>query len=303
MSQIQAVFFDLGDTLVKIGSTIENEICKKICEVRGTPLSVEEYTRASHEEWRRRSSSTATSAVKNIGCGAEEIERQYWWDYFRSLLPRLGLQSEQSELIKWLVDTYTDPRSFVCFPEVHTVLSELKNKDFILGIISNAFPSAGKVLDHLKLRQYFNYILLSFELPYAKPESTIYQFAAQEANIPIESIAFVDDRLSFVQGAEKVNMNAWLIDRFVDDPSRSTTQPLVLNKIENLRELFTIINRSNQKMVSNDPGKSSQPFCHKDSFLNICDLLINSSSKAFFEETSYDGRNTTVSTYLSRVPK
>lgn len=302
MSTIQAVFFDLGDTLVKISSTIENEICKKIGEVRGTPLSVEEYTRASHEEWRRRSSSTATNAVKNIGFGAEEIERQYWMDYFKSLLPHLGLNSEHPILIKWLVHIYTDPNSFVCFDEVYSVLSELREKGYILGIISNAFPSAEKILDHLGLKQYFKYIFLSFELPYAKPESMIYRYAAQKTNILIENIVFVDDRLSFVQGAEKVNMKAWLIDRYVQDPSRSTTQPLVMNKIENLTELFRIVCVSNDKIESNDPRQSRSSVHHNDDFWDYCELPVDNSSRYFFEETGYAGR-TTVPAYFSRVPR
>ncbi len=142
MSRIQAVFFDLGDTLVKISSATENEICKRIGEARGIPLRIEDYVRVAHEEWLRRSNPTAYNAVKNMGIYTEERERQYWENYFESLLPHLDMNTEQPNLIEWLVDTYTDPRSFVCFTEVHTVLSKLREKEFVLGIISNAFPSA-----------------------------------------------------------------------------------------------------------------------------------------------------------------
>jgi len=302
MSTIQAVFFDLGDTLVKIDPATEDEVCKKIGEVRGAPLQVEEYTRACHQEWRRRSSSIATSAVKNIGFDAEERERQYWKNYFESLLPHLGVNSKQSNLIDWLVDIYTDPRSFVCFDEVHTVLSELKAKGFVLGIISNAFPSAEKTLDHLELKQYFKYIFLSFELPYAKPESMIYQFAAQKANLLIEDIIFVDDRLSFVQGAEEVNMNAWLIDRFIKDPARSITKPLV-KRINDLRDLIRIINLSTNETVSNNQGQNPLPMNDGGNLWEFCELPSINSSTAFFEETNYAGRTTTVSAYFSRVPR
>jgi len=302
MSKIQAVFFDLGDTIVKISPSTDDEICKKISEVRGIPLQIEEYTRACHQEWRRRSSSTATNAVKNIGFGAEEIERQYWRDYFKSLLLRLGLDSEQPGLIEWLVHTYTDPNSFVCFDEVYSVLSELREKGYILGIISNAFPSAEKILDHLKLKQYFKYIFLSFELPYAKPESMIYQFAAEKANLPIEDIIFVDDRLSFVQGAEEVNMNAWLIDRLIKDPARSITKPLV-KRINDLRDLIRIINLSTNETVSNNQGQNPLPMNDGGNLREFCELPTINSSIPFFEEMNYVGRKTAISTDFSGIPK
>ena len=297
MNKIQAIFFDLGDTLVKTSSSINNEICRRIGEIRGRPLLVEEYTRASHEEWRRRSSSTATSKVKKIEFDAEEIERQYWRDYFGSLLSRLGISSEQAELIEWLVNTYIDPKSFVCFDEVHEVLSTLKEKGFILGIISNAFPSADKILDHLHLRQYFKYIFLSFELPYAKPESKIYQFAAEKANLAIEGIIFIDDRLSFVQGAEAVNMNAWLIDRPIDDPS--ITKPLVMKKIENLRELIWITNFSTNESVSNIKVQNPLPVHYQD---NYCKLPAANPPTPIYKETNYAGRPT-IPAYLSGLAK
>jgi HAD superfamily hydrolase (TIGR01509 family) len=210
-SKIQAVFFDLGDTLVRISFVTLAKICIRITEDSGVPLSTKEYTRAFHDEWKNRSSSLETKLVKDIKKEvAEESERKYWRNFFESLLLSLDIKSDQQELIEWLIDTYTDPRSFICFHDVHRVLSDLKRKGLILGIISNAFPSADNILDHLNLRQYFKFFFLSFELRYAKPEFEIYQFAAEKANIPIENIIFVDDRWIFVKSAQEANMNAWL---------------------------------------------------------------------------------------------
>jgi hypothetical protein len=128
----------------------------------------------------------------------------------------------------------------------------------------------------------------------------IYQFAAKKTNIAIENIIFVDDRLSFVQGAEAVNMNAWLIERPVQDPS--LTKPLVKNKIEDLRELFRIINFPENEMVSNNPGQS-QLSVHEEKFWDFCELPINNSSTSFFEETNYAGRKAAIPAYISGLTK
>jgi len=276
---IRAIFFDLGDTLVHISFATLAKICQKISGIRGVPLSSDDFTRVFKDEWANRSDQSQTSSVKDIKTRAREKERQYWQDFFESLLPSLGISSYQSELLDWLIGIYTDPRSFTCFDDVHSVLSELKNKGLTLGIISNAFPSADAILDYLNLRQYFKYIFLSFELPYAKPESLIYQFAAKKANIPIENIIFVDDRWNFVKGAQEVNMKAWLIERVPKESASSYTRSLV-NKIKNLKELKEIkelketIEFSRIEKINIIEGQKPSLNTDKDISWNLCELSI-----------------------------
>ena len=237
MPAIQAIFFDLGDTLVKISYATLAKICRKINADGGISLSINEYTKAFHDEWKKRSGSSETKLVKGIKKDvAEESECRYWQSFFTSLLPSLGVTSNQPKLIEWLIDIYTAPQSFVCFDDVYPVLSELKRKGFTLGIISNAFPSADKILGHLSLRQYFKYTFLSYEMPYAKPESGIYQYVAEKANMPIKNIAFVDDRWVFVKSAQEANMNAWLLERIQEKRIKVNTNSFV-QKIKNLHEL------------------------------------------------------------------
>lgn len=272
-SKIQAVFFDLGDTLVQISFVTLAKICKRISEVRGVPLNTDEYTRAFRNEWDNRSNPSETKLVKDIKTDADESERRYWRNFFKSLILSLGISSDQSELIEWLINIYTDPKSFVCFDDVYRVLSELKSKDLTLGIISNAFPSADKILDRLNLRQYFKYIFLSFELPYAKPETEVYHFVANKTNILIENIIFIDDRWSFVKGAQEANMDALLIERFPEKSPEVHTKSSV-KKIRNLKELMEIINFSQVEEI-NVP-QEQEPFSidRRDEFWNFCKLPI-----------------------------
>jgi HAD superfamily hydrolase (TIGR01509 family) len=271
-SNIKAVFFDLGDTLVRISFVTLTKICKRISDIGGISLSTDKYTKAFHDEWKNRSSSSETKSVKGIETDvAEESERRYWRDFFENLLRSLTIQSDEPELIEWLINVYTDPKSFVCFDDVHQVLTKLEEKGLTLGIISNAFPSAEKILDYLKLRQYFKYIFLSFELPYAKPETKVYQFAAEKTNMPIENILFVDDRWPFVKGAQEANMNAWLIDRFPDEQARFSTKSLV-NRIKNLKEIIEVIEFSQNEEIDMPRGQKSPSIARQGKLWNLCEL-------------------------------
>jgi hypothetical protein len=119
--KIEAIFFDLGDTIVHISFPTAMKICNKIGEFRKKPISVRTYRAAFAKEWSNRSSLSDTESVKKTGANSEESERQYWKDFFESLLPSLEVKSYPSELVEELVDIYMDPRSFTCFDDVYRI--------------------------------------------------------------------------------------------------------------------------------------------------------------------------------------
>ncbi len=261
--QIQAILFDLDDTLVHITPVILTEICKRISEIKKTPVSVDDYTIVFLDVWNSRSNLKDAMRFKNIKHNAFESERQYWKNFFENLLPSIGMSPYQSGLVEWLIDIYTNPHSFNCFDDVYPTLSELQRKGLVLGIISNAFPSADRILDYLNLRRYFKYIFLSFELPYAKPEVEIYKFATEKVNLRIEDILFIDDQWIFVKGAQEANMNALLIERETETPREIHTTSLV-RRIRSLEELLSMSELLQYK----------SQISHIESDQNFCSLPI-----------------------------
>ncbi|MGH7157048.1 MAG: HAD family hydrolase [Candidatus Saccharimonadales bacterium] len=92
------------------------------------------------------------------------------------------------------------------------VRKELK-PNYKLGIISNA--GADWVLrilgdDYKKL---FDNIILSYEVGLIKPEPEIYEMSAKNLGVDEEECVFIDDILTYCQGAESVGMNTiWYQD-------------------------------------------------------------------------------------------
>ena len=117
---------------------------------------------------------------------------------------------------------------------------ELRSRGYRLGLISNAFPSAVRIIHDLQLRDYFEYkyTFLSFEIPdkYIKPEPEIYRYSSKKANVDIRRTLFVDDRWPFVKAALDVGMDAYLIERFSEENKQLVTKSLV-PKIYDLYEL------------------------------------------------------------------
>lgn len=234
MFPIDAIFFDLGDTLVRIKLKILQEICKKIAEIRGQPLEINEYMDAFLKEWSYRSKPLDKQIIKSVNTTEGEI--QYWKGFFESLLPAFRIRSTQRELVEWLANTYSSSQSFECFEDVHTTLAELKLQGYKLGLISNAFPSANHIMKDLGLSQYFDYVLLSFEHQFLKPEPEIYQFAIDQLKVDVKKAVLVDDRAKFVNAAIDFGMNAYLIERFPNPKEKIVTKPLA-PKISDLYDL------------------------------------------------------------------
>jgi putative hydrolase of the HAD superfamily len=238
---IQAVFFDLGDTLIRTRTDIVEKICIAVGEKRKKPMGHLEYLTAFYGEWIKRQKPLDKELIKSITDAEREIK--YWNDFFESLLPSLGVVSNEEGLRNILAKIHTDPHSFECFDGVHDILAELKEKGLKLGIISNAFPSAKSIIRHLELEHYFDHILLSYEIrgtKLIKPEPEIYQCAVDALNVDIKKSIFVDDRWAFVKAALELGMDAYLIDRLSPLKKNIKTKSLV-PKIIDLAELMDII--------------------------------------------------------------
>jgi putative hydrolase of the HAD superfamily len=251
-SQIQAIFFDLGDTLVRIKLGILKAICETIGKFRERPLKPDEYLIACQNEWKNRKGPADRDLIRSVI--THEAEVQYWKDFFQALLKTLGVTSNREDLVKVLARIYSDSRSFECFEDVHLVLTEFKEKGYRLGLISNAFPSAAKLLDDLKLRAYFEHSILSFELQkkYLKPEREIYEYSVEKLGVEIGRTVLVDDRLGFVKAAIGLGMNAYLIERYPNQSNKPVTRSLV-PRIKNLFDLRNEMLR-NEKETPIDPS-------------------------------------------------
>ncbi|MGC8947198.1 MAG: HAD family hydrolase, partial [Anaerolineae bacterium] len=105
-----------------------------------------------------------------------------------------------------------DPRSFVLFPEVKEVLGALRRAGVELGIVSNSFPSAERILQHLKLMRYFSRIIWSHRCGYAKPEKEIFDAAFRCVRGTQTQVLFIDDRPEFVKKAMQagVELALWI---------------------------------------------------------------------------------------------
>jgi putative hydrolase of the HAD superfamily len=76
-----------------------------------------------------------------------------------------------------------------------------------IGLISNAWPDARQILDEkLRISSYFDAVITSAEIGFAKPHPHIYRMALQALDVTPEQAVFVDDFLENVEAARALGM-------------------------------------------------------------------------------------------------
>lgn len=207
---IREIFFDLGDTLVEIKAEVYVDSAQRIAIESERNINATDLRKAIKDEWYFRNGEDIQWV------NTEEKETQYWQRFYRSVLKRLGVDTPSQSLLDLLVYRAADPDSFVCFDDVIKVLEALQHKGIGIGLISNAFPSAKRIMNRLNLTHWFDPLVLSYEYECAKPCPQIYRYALDCANIEPEqasSTLFVDDRAKFMPGAIEVGLQVRMIDR------------------------------------------------------------------------------------------
>src|SRR5204863_2446793 len=100
------------------------------------------------------------------------------------------------------------------YDDVLPALDGLASKDIPLAIISNWDARLRPLLQQFRLDRYFEIIVVSCEVGFAKPSPVIFEHAAKKLGIAPENIVHVGDSAKEdVAGAEAAGIGALLIDR------------------------------------------------------------------------------------------
>lgn len=243
-TRINAVLFDLGETILNFGKVNTNRLFGN-----GAKLTYE-YLRS------------LSQPVGNFKIYSRKylsaIRWKYWLSLFTGkdfnaleLLKKIGvsqglnLSEEQWRHILWL---WYEPLSKVANIEsdIKDTLIKLKQKGLKLGIVSNTFINASALemqLGHFGLLDFFEVRLYSYRFAFRKPDLRIFKTAAEKIDESCENIMFVGDRINKdVKPALRAGMTAVLKKAYTNFGKRL---PGGAYCIENISELPALIDTLN----------------------------------------------------------
>ncbi len=224
MTQLHAVLFDLGDTLVDLGEgrgDYEARVVARAGRVWDAlhaaglaPRERDAFAQAlAHESETRYQAALAAQRGIDI------------FDVLAAFLPQWGI-SNDAATTRLVADAFyqaSGPAAGLR-PGAAEMLAELRGRGFHLGVISNTLQPRRYMDASLARRgiaEFFQVTIYSSEERVAKPHPAIFRAALQALGVPAAHAVYVGDRLETdVAGAHGVGMKAVLIAT----PHRSSSQ-------------------------------------------------------------------------------
>ena len=120
------------------------------------------------------------------------------------------------------------------------LLEHLRNRGFLLGIVSNNKPQIRQTLSDLDFIKYFDVVVISEEVGLYKPDPAILRYACEKLNVQPEKTLYVGDHPFDVFCAQEASVqSAWIpINEFMRLPD-GTEEPLLhLKALDELNNLI-----------------------------------------------------------------
>lgn len=140
----------------------------------------------------------------------------FWINYTKRRLIALGLSEAQASelapnLSKHMSEGY---KPQVIVPdEVPSVLTQLKEANYILGVVSNREDPFQKELDEMNLTSYFDFLLAAGEVGSFKPDTKIFHHALGMANAGADEAMYIGDNyFADIVGSNQAGLTPVLYD-------------------------------------------------------------------------------------------
>ncbi len=252
----QAIFFDMGSTLVKQAEPVPPaEAWARALAQLGDAVAPAALA-AAHA---RAVQEMAALLQPPPEGQPEELATHVavWSEVYRRILSDAGIRSDLERAVAAMWDVWL-AGIWKVYPEVPEVLQALAAQGYRLGIISNWTPTLEETCHRLGLTRCCDVIVASATVGYAKPHPRIFQAALDRAGVrPKEALHVGDCYDTDVIGARAVGMDAVLLQRrhrsgtvaqgvlawTAGEPSQDTPPlpALAVARIGSLRELPQLI--------------------------------------------------------------
>jgi len=231
---VRAILFDAAGTLMKSVRPVGESyaIVAKKYGLEGAPQQMRERFRACFR-----------SAPPLAFPGADpkeikELERGWWKDLVRRTFEPYGEFPRFDDYFSELFQYFGKPDSWSLYPETSETLAALKERGYILNVVSNFDSRLFGILKGLGIDSWFDSILISSQVGYAKPAPEIFHKALSLHRLePGEALHVGDSLDKDAAGAKGAGLTGVLLDR--NDRVASDSFP----KVRNLKEILPLLER------------------------------------------------------------
>jgi putative hydrolase of the HAD superfamily len=218
---IRAVSFDVGGTLIRPWPSVGHVYAEVAAHHGVRDLSADTLNKGFLAAWRAR---------RHFQHTREDWARLVEQTFAGTCPPDLTRQ-----FFPALYQRFAEPDAWRIYDDVLPALDSLASMDIPLAVISNWDERLRPLLRELRLDGYFESIIVSCEIGFAKPSPVIFEQAEKKIGSPPAQILHVgDDPVDDVAGAKAAGYQALLINRH-----DRTRDPEHIHSLESLASLLT----------------------------------------------------------------
>ena len=215
-SPINAIFFDAAGTLFDVKGSV-GEVYVTYAKKYGFPETDEMAKSLNHAFKETFKAMPLPVFSVERPEKLKQCERLWWFDVVHAVFYRVGMFERFDDFFDEVFEAFGHSTHWQLFPESIDVLTQLKERGFELGIISNFDTRFFQVVRELGINQFFDSVTISSLAGAAKPAAKIFSYALeQHALLPEEALHVGDHRIEDFEGAQQVGLHALLIDRSVN---------------------------------------------------------------------------------------
>ncbi len=209
LTKYQAVFFDVGGTLLKVHPSVGDVYARHARDFGfdGEAETLEAQFRVAWKE---------SGGLESLGGqSGEAAEKKFWYDLVWSVFESYKLTDFDAYFAR-IYEAFRSAENWRVFDDVldSGLLEKLKQRGVVLGVVSNWDSRLTSILENVGLAHYFDFILASAEVGSAKPDPGIFQAALSQSGIPASAACHIGDEIpTDVVGARSQGIDPILIDR------------------------------------------------------------------------------------------
>ncbi|HEU4346033.1 MAG TPA: HAD-IA family hydrolase [Candidatus Binatia bacterium] len=232
---IKVVFFDAAGTLIRpvrrVGDSYARIAIRYGKEI--APSAISERFRICFE------SAPPLAFPGASPMEIDRLERSWWKTLVRRILEPWGPIERFDDYFSELFGYFAQPEAWTLYPEVPETLASLKERGLMLGVISNFDSRLLRILDGLGGGHWFEQVVISSRVGYAKPAPEIFAAALGRHGIDAKAAVHVgDSREKDLQGSVNAGLTGILVDR-----ERECCAATVL-RVTTLKELLDMLDNN-----------------------------------------------------------
>ncbi|MBP6880982.1 HAD-IA family hydrolase [Candidatus Saccharibacteria bacterium] len=124
---------------------------------------------------------------------------------WKLVLSELG-RSEQYDALTTLVDRLNSAKSLNT--DVLDLVAALRQRGYKVGLLSNNSKEKADAMRLQKIDTYFDAFCVSEEIGYAKPEKRAFDYFADQLDVALEELVFIDDEPTSIENSRKDGFTA-----------------------------------------------------------------------------------------------